>query len=56
MPEEKPLESFVALQLVGKAKDILLVVGFQEVEQLRARLHDAERRALGVVNKDWDAS
>lgn len=56
VPEEEPLQSFVAFELVRETEYVFFVGEFEEVEQLRACLHDWERRILGVVDKDGDAA
>lgn len=56
VPEEEPLQGFVALELVGEAKDVLLVGELEKVEQLCTSLHDGERRVLSVVDNDGDAT
>jgi hypothetical protein len=50
VPEKQPLKTFVSLQFVFKAKDILTIVLLEKVEQLGASLHDGERRSLCVVD------
>lgn len=56
VPEEEPLQSFVALELIRETKDILLVGEFEEIEELGARLHDGERRVLVVIDDDRDTT
>lgn len=56
MPEEEPLQGFVAFELVGEAKDVLLVGELEKVEQFCTSLHDSEGRILGVVDNDRDAT
>ena len=52
MPEEEPLQGLVAFELIRKSEMVILVGEFQEVEQLRRRLHDGEGWRLGVVYQD----
>lgn len=56
MPEEEPLQSLVALELVREAEFILLVGELEEIEELSTGLHDGERRVLGVINEDGDTA
>ena len=56
VPEEQPLQTLTPLQLILEAKDVVLIREFQQVEQFGASLHDGERRALGVVDQDWDTA
>lgn len=44
MPEEEPLQSFAALELIGEAQHVVLVRKLEEVQELRAGLHDREGR------------
>lgn len=56
VPEEEPLQGLVAFELILESEMVVLVRKLQQVEQLRGRLHDRERRRLGVVYKDRDAA
>lgn len=56
VPEEEPLQGFVAFELVGEAEHVFFVGEFKEVEQLGAGFHDGERRVLAVVDDDGDAA
>lgn len=56
MPEEEPLQGFVAFELVGETEDVFLIGEFEEVEQLGAGFHDREGRVLAVVDDDGDAA
>ena len=56
MPEKEPLRAFTPPIIVCEAEGRFLVVFFEEVEQLGRGLHDWERRALGIVDEDWDSS
>jgi hypothetical protein len=52
MPEEQPLQTLVALELVLEAEPVLLVHLLEQIQQLRTRLHDGEGRALGGHDVD----
>lgn len=56
MPEEQPLQTLIALELVLEAEAVLLVGELEQVQQLGRRLHDGEGRGLGVVDDDGDAA
>lgn len=56
MPKEQPLQALIPLQLILEPKPILLIRKLEQIQQLRARLHDGKRRALGVVDDDGDAA
>lgn len=56
VPEKHPLQGDVAVQLVGKAKSVLLVEELEQVQQLGRGLDDRERRVLGVVDQRRDAA
>lgn len=56
VPEEEPLQSFVAFKLVRKAEDVLLVGELEKVEKLGACLHHWEWRILGIVDDDRDTA
>jgi len=56
MPEEQPLQCLAPLQLILEAKNILLVVEFEEVEELGTRFHDGEGGRVCVVDDDGDAA
>ena len=56
MPEEQPLQTLVALELIGEAEAVLLVGELEQVEELGRGLHDGEGRRLRVVDEDGDAA
>ena len=56
MPEEQPLQTLVALQLVLKPESVLLVRKLEQIQQLGRGLHDGEGRGLRVVDDDGDAA
>lgn len=56
VPEESPLQGLVALQLVLEPERVVLVVELEQVENLRGRLDDGERRGLTVVHERGDAA
>lgn len=56
MPEECPLQTFAALEIVVEAKSVVFVEFLQQVEHLGGRLHDGEGWGLGVVDKNGDAA
>ena len=56
MPKEQPLQRLAPLQLILEPKHIVLIRKLQQIQELRRRLHDGERRRLRMVDKDGDAA
>lgn len=56
VPEEEPLQTLAAFQLILEAKLVVLVGEFEEVEQLGGGFHDGERGRLVVVDQYRDTA
>jgi len=56
VPEKRPLQRLVTLEVVLEAEKVLLVVLLQEVEHLSRRLVTWKRRVLCVVYEHGDAA
>lgn len=56
MPEEEPLQSLRALQLVFETELVVLVGELQEIQELGRGFHHGERWILSVIDYDRDAA
>ena len=56
VPEEKPLKRLIAFELILEAELVIFVGKFEEIKEFGTGFHDCERRGLGVVDQDGDAS
>ena len=56
MPEEEPLQSLRALQLVLESELVILVGELQEIQELGRGFHHGERWILGVIDYDRDTA
>lgn len=56
MPEEHPLQALVSLELILKAKLVVLVSEFKQIQHLGRCFVGRERWGLVVVNDDGDAA
>lgn len=56
VPEEQPLEAFVALELIFEAELVVLVGELEEVEEFGGGLHAGEGWGGGVVDYNWDST
>lgn len=53
---QSPLQSLIALKIVGKAKLVLFVGELEEVKEFGRCLVDGEGWGLGVVYQDWNST
>lgn len=53
---QSPLQSLIALKVVGKAKLVLFVGELEEIKEFGRCLVDGEGWGLGVVYQDWNST